>query len=535
MDNMINLPKTASNIPINSPAAAKLSSILTTSNLDISLKKALRQKITILLITTSVLPLILVTAFNLIYQAQVVAFTAFILIVAAIISGCGVYLVRKYLKPLDDILYGTSMLVKGEFDHKIKVRTGDELEFVADEINILAANLYSLLQRVKMDKDVLNIEKSKLEIIFTSLHDGLIAVDMNRRVIYANKSAEKVTGWSFSEMQNMALEQLIHISDTIGQEIPPIDYCPTTPAQLTGSKNFNEQPLTVLGKAGQRSFVTLTSYPIDASLNTDLGAILVLRNVSKQKELESMQLDFVSMASHELRTPITSIKGYLSVFINENKPKLTAENLEFLERIMVSANQLANLVDNLLNVSKVERGAFSVNIQPLDWARVLTQAVADNMMHAQQKNISLALQLPATPLPSVFADMVRINEVLSNLIGNAISYTPEGGKIIIATIAQGPEVITAISDTGKGLPREALPHLFTKFFRIQGALDKSSNSKGTGLGLYLSKSIIDLHKGRIWADSQGFNMGSTFYFSLPMNNKSSIKSELAPLNLSSTI
>lgn len=232
----------------------------------------------------------------------------------------------------------------------------------------------------------------------------------------------------------------------------------------------------------------------------------------KEKRLESMQVDFVSMASHELRTPITSLIGYLQTLNDEARSKLTEEEKSFLDRSLVSAQEILALVNNILNVSKVERGAFSVTLKPLDWSQVLEQVVSENKILASQKNISLELKLPDN-LPKVLADQLRITEVLNNLINNAIVYTKAGGSVEVSTQPQEDQIITSVKDNGQGIPKEVMSHLFTKFFRVQGALDKSSSSSGSGLGLYISKSIIDLHHGKIWASSEE-GKGSTFSFSL---------------------
>lgn len=232
----------------------------------------------------------------------------------------------------------------------------------------------------------------------------------------------------------------------------------------------------------------------------------------KERQLESMQVDFVSMTSHELRTPITSLIGYLQTLNEEARSKLTEEQKGFLDRSLISAQEILALVNNILNVSKVERGAFSVTLKPIDWSEALKQVVSENKILASQKNISLELKLPDN-LPKVVADQLRITEVLNNLINNAIVYTKAGGAVEVSVQHQEDQIITSVKDNGQGIPKEAMPHLFTKFFRVQRALDKSSTSSGSGLGLYISKSIIDLHHGKIWADSEE-GKGSTFSFSL---------------------
>lgn len=359
----------------------------------------------------------------------------------------------------------------------------------------------------------LSADTHRLEIIVSSLLDGIIVLNKQKGVVLANKVAEKLTGYIASQMVGHSLDTLIILQDKEGNRITSEQLCPATSiptSQLYSSKD----PLTLIGNNRSTTHVRLNCSAIN-SPEEDLGYIISLEDASSEKQLEAIQLDFVSMASHELRTPLTSIRGYMSVFINENKDKLTKEQTEQLQRIQVSSDQLAAIIDNLLSVSKVERGAFALTAQKTDWNQLLTKVVEDNKLQASSKNISLNLE-SAEELPQISIDPVRITEVLNNLIGNAINYTKEGGRIDVSSKVDSGELITSVKDTGAGIPSEAIPHLFTKFFRVQGALDSSSNSKGTGLGLYISKSIIDLHKGRIWVESE-VGKGSTFSFALPLS------------------
>lgn len=235
----------------------------------------------------------------------------------------------------------------------------------------------------------------------------------------------------------------------------------------------------------------------------------------QQQQLESMQIDFVSMASHELRTPITSLMGYLNTLNQEARDKLSIEQKEFLDRSIVSAQQILAIVNNILNVSKVERGAFTVNLRPLDLIELINTAVSESKILASQKNILLEFKKPEGTIAKVSADNLRISEVLNNLINNAVTYSKSGDKVEVTVQSDGKQVVTSVVDNGPGIPQEAQPKIFTKFFRVQGALDKSSSSQGSGLGLFISKSIIDLHKGQIWFDSEP-GKGTTFHFSLPV-------------------
>ncbi|MBI4040073.1 PAS domain-containing sensor histidine kinase [Candidatus Daviesbacteria bacterium] len=252
---------------------------------------------------------------------------------------------------------------------------------------------------------------------------------------------------------------------------------------------------------------------IKEGAKSNLGSIITIHDVSEEHELETMKMDFVSMAAHELRTPLTSIKGYLSVFINENKDKFDNDQMMFLNRINISAEQLTGLIENLLNVSRIERGVVTLNPEQVNWAENLQAVVNEFKNRAEEKRIDLSFTPATVPLPTIKVDKIRINEVLGNLLSNAIAYTQPGGKVIVWAESDGKNIATHIKDTGEGIPKEAIPHLFTKFFRVSGVLEQGS--KGTGLGLYISKSIIEMHHGKIWVESE-LGKGSTFSFSLPI-------------------
>lgn len=384
------------------------------------------------------------------------------------------------------------------------------------ELNQMMTTQHSIQQAASHSTTNAVSEKNKLQSIMSSIQDGIIVTNLAKEVVLINKKAEELTGYTNADVVGKPIDQIIIFRDKGGRSIPSQEYCPpmttSTPAEYHTEK---QQYLVMTGKNNLRSYVGIDSSSATPNHAVDLGWIVVLTDMKEQRDLEAIQLDFVSMASHELRTPLTSIRGYLSVFMEENKDKLNPDQRQFLDRISISANQLGELVENLLAVSKVERGAFVVNASALDWQKILETAVEQGKMFAAQKNISVELELPPQPLPQVMADSIRINEVINNLISNAVNYTKQGGWVKVTAAVQGNQVITSVSDNGVGIPPEAQAHLFTKFFRVSGALDKSSNSKGTGLGLFLSKSIIDMHHGRIWVESQ-VGKGSTFHFSLPI-------------------
>lgn len=236
---------------------------------------------------------------------------------------------------------------------------------------------------------------------------------------------------------------------------------------------------------------------------------------ASEKSLEEMKMGFVSIAAHELRTPLTSIKGYLSVFIKDYKDQLNPDQKDLLAHISSNTERVLALVENLLSVSRIERGAMNFNPESINWSSFVAELVGDFNERAVEKNIQLKFIPPTQDLPIIRADKIRMSEVLSNLISNAINYTNPGGRIEVSTLQLQSNVITYVADNGKGIPKEAAEKLFTKFYRVTDGLKQ--DSQGNGLGLYISKAIMDMHHGKIWVDSEE-GKGTRFSFSLPLTN-----------------
>lgn len=413
------------------------------------------------------------------------------------------------LKPLTDLIQAAKELASGHLNQRANIRTGDEFEDLGKSFNTLAEKLSEHYQQLESEKDLAVNQNHKLAEILSSLIDGIIAVDFNKNIILANKAAQEMTGYNQIELQNQSIDKFIHLFAD-NQEILPGSYC-----QINFSKSAK-----MVGKMGKQTKINLTTARVGEDMQTNVSCILILHDLSKEDELERMKLDFVSMASHELRTPLTSIVGYLSVFMDENKGKIAKEELDLIDKALISSRQLLILVQNLLSVNKIERVQMSVSPIPTDYLSILSKAV-DNLRNlSAQKNIVLSLHAPEQPLPRVLTDPLKTEEVITNLVANAINYTSPGGKVDIMVSPSPNEVTTAVIDTGVGIPKEAIPHLFGKFYRVSNASYSSAHiSKGTGLGLYISKSIVEKLNGRIWVESE-VGKGSKFSFTLPLANSS---------------
>ncbi len=238
---------------------------------------------------------------------------------------------------------------------------------------------------------------------------------------------------------------------------------------------------------------------------------------SKLQEIDKLKDEFVSLASHELRTPMTVIKSYLWLMLDKNNaPSLSEKQRMYIDRAYSSTQRLINLVNDMLNVSRIESGRFTLAVKPIDLAELIGTIYTEILPKAQEQKINLQFARPLKALPKVQADPERVEQVLINLIGNSLKFTSENGNIRI-TIEYDPKTqieTVSVTDDGKGISQEDLPKLFQKFAMVGTNYLVKQNTQGTGLGLYLSKSIVELMNGRIWAESEGLGKGSKFSFTL---------------------
>lgn len=235
----------------------------------------------------------------------------------------------------------------------------------------------------------------------------------------------------------------------------------------------------------------------------------------KLQEIDKLKDDFVSIASHELRTPMTAIRSYVWMALHRSDIPLSEKLKRYLYRTLISTERLINLVNDLLNVSRIEGGKIEVSPVALDVVALVKDVVEDIKAKADEKQIKLFV-LDHPNMPKVFADPDKIREVLLNLLGNSLKFTYPDGTITVDFFTDGNVLDISVKDSGAGISREDLSRLFQKFGRLENSYVSMSTSGGTGLGLYISRSLIELMHGKMWASSGGCDKGSTFSFSLPI-------------------
>lgn len=235
----------------------------------------------------------------------------------------------------------------------------------------------------------------------------------------------------------------------------------------------------------------------------------------KLKDLDKLKDDFVSITSHELRTPMTAIRSYAWMALHKSEQPLSEKLKKYLVRTLMSAERLINLVNDMLNISRIESGRIEINPERVDVIK-LVRDVVDEAYFSKGLEKKVQISVLEQKLPPVMADPEKLRQVMLNILGNAVKLVPEDGRITISFFTDGKVVETLIKDTGPGISKEDLGKLFKKFSRLDNSYTALSTSGGTGLGLYISKNIIELMHGKIWANSEGVGKGATFTFSLPI-------------------
>jgi PAS domain S-box-containing protein len=340
-------------------------------------------------------------------------------------------------------------------------------------------------------------EKSWLEAILHSTADGLIVFDQENHVTHINPAAEKLLGIE----KNQALQNHPSIGQLLAQD---------------REKSRDEMPWVdeAYMESSSKTLKILTDPVLDDE-GKPLGYMKTLQDVTLEKEVDKMKTEFISTVSHELRTPLTSIKGYVDLILDGEAGEINEIQSEFLEIVKQNNDRLVELINDLLDVSRMESGRVKMEKEPLWLPEVIREAVVSIENLAKNKDMSITLDIPEG-LPLVLADRQRLLRILVNLLSNAIKYTQPKGKLFVSVKPQDGFLATSVRDTGIGIPSEHLDRLFVKFYRVDSSL--TSEIGGTGLGLAIVKSIVDLHGGQVWAESE-VGKGSTFTFTLPLDKR----------------
>ncbi len=334
-------------------------------------------------------------------------------------------------------------------------------------------------------------EASKVRAILQSVADGVIVVDRASRILLCNPAAAQILSMERVELEGHST-----------LELPGLF-----------------QPGGVLAQGSRRvelpdRFISSHVAPVVTDAGEELGSVYVIRDITREVEADRAKSEFISTVSHELRTPLTSIKGYVDLILLGSVGDVSPMQRSFLDVVRANSNRLVELINDLLDLSRLDTGRIVLNREPIVLSDLLEEVVESARAEIERKQLSLEMAV-SPELPTVYVDRKRIVQVLTNMVSNAYKYTPEGGRVEISAHSTDGYVQISVSDTGVGIAKEDMKKLFTRFFRADNPMRDEVG--GTGLGLAISKSFVELHGGEMWVESQ-VGQGSTFTFTLPLGN-----------------
>lgn len=359
--------------------------------------------------------------------------------------------------------------------------------------------------------------------ILDTIEDGVVMVGSDGLVRLLNPAGARISGWTPEEAMGLNYKDVIKLVDSKGQPLPDSEH-PFAQTMSTGQSSRDNRA-SLSGKTNTTVPISLIVSPVMDNQGRPNGSVVgVFRDIAKEKEEENRRSDFISTASHEMRTPLAAIEGYLSLALNPKTAHIDDNARNLLEKAASSTKHLGELFRDLLTSSKAEDGRLISYPAVIEVGELLEQVAEAAKFPAQNKGLELKYSVSADasnnggktvrPLYYAYADPNRIREVFQNIVDNAMKYTMEGSINVRLTGDTGVIQIQ-VQDTGAGIPAEDIGHLFQKFYRVDNSSTRTVG--GTGLGLFICKKIVELYNGRIWVESE-FGKGSTFFINLPRLN-----------------
>ena len=348
-------------------------------------------------------------------------------------------------------------------------------------------------------------EKRRLDAIIQNSADGVMILDASGHVQIINRALAEITGWSLQSARGRSCQEVIHLQSPQGADICG-GACPLKPGWSSDNRSVEGD---IIRADGRRTAVSITYSPLRDREGDLVNIIASVHDVTRYREAQELKAMFISVISHELKTPVALIKGYASTLRREDArwdQETVRESLTIIEE---ESDRLDRLINNLLEASRIQAGSLKLELGDVAVPKLAERVVS--RFRSQAPHHKLEVELPAD-FPPVVADEERLAQVFYNLISNAIKYSPDGGTIRVGGRVRRDEVELWVSDPGIGIPVPKQAGLFEPFHRVDGGLGR--RTQGVGLGLFLCKAIIEGHGGRIWVESAP-NKGSTFHFTLP--------------------
>lgn len=465
-----------------------------------------------------------------------VLFFAVTVLILIVFMAVMYFFLNILVRPIKKIVTGIGNFSK-DLSFRMKIDSGDEFELIGNSFNMMAKQMQDLYigleEKVKEKTEkleeslrVIGQDKARDEAILAGIGEGMITVDENRKVIMINSQGEEILGVKREEVIGKNCEEIIEIIDEKEEKVTgesrPVALSLRRGERLVVS-NFS-----FVRKDGFKVPVVISSSPVIFDKKI-IAAVVLFRDISEEKRIDRTKSEFVSLASHQLLTPLSNIGWFSEMLLDKEEKKTKKKQDEYLAMIKESTGRMVVLVQTLLNVSRIELGTFIIDPKPTDICKVLDEVIEEHKLDLDGKLIKIKKQY-GKGIPSTKADNLLLRIVFQNLISNAIKYSNDRSEIEVSAGVENDKgkegglengkILIKISDKGLGIPKDQQDKIFSKLFRADNVVE--ADTQGTGLGLYITKSIIDASGGSIWFQSEQ-NKETSFYVSFPLSGMKSKK------------
>ena len=433
---------------------------------------------------------------------QILPFAVLLLFV---IWAVGLFYIRRITDPIAALTEKANEITQGKFSSKeihIPANIDNEVTKLTAAFNKMTKELSSAYANLEHKVNEVGDAHAKDEAILNSIGDGMVVTDHNSQLLYVNAAAQHMLDLPTDKFTGAFV-----MPELFTEKEEPVDRDSHPATKALESHQKITSVVVVTDSKGNKTTLTITATPV-IQQDKIIGVVQLIRDITKERQIDRMKTEFISVASHQLRTPLSAIKWFGEMLSEEENP---AKAHEFVTTIRTSTDRMIELVNSLLNISRIESGRIVVNPEPTNVKELLSGIVNDLKPQIERREHTLTVKVDEK-IDNINLDPRLISQVYLSLIGNAIKYTPAQGKISIIVEHKDKELISKISDSGYGIPKAEQTKMFNKFFR--GSNIQKVETDGSGLGLYLVKSIVESSGGKVWFESEE-NKGTTFWFTLP--------------------
>ncbi len=432
--------------------------------------------------------------------------------------------------PIKKLTRVVGTIARGNLLARARINSGDEIEELAHSFNSMTDSLLETqskleekteelavnLERIERqnkelgkEKNRVSQEKDKVDAILHSIGEGVFVIDTDLKITMFNQAAEDLSDFTAKEAIGKKYDRILkfvsekdgRINDKFIQE-----------AMATGEIKETWGDTLLVRKDGRKASVANSAAPLKDNQEKVIGCVIAFRDITREREIDRAKSEFVSLASHQLRTPLSTVSWYAEMLLDEDVGKINKDQEKYLQSLYEANLRMVELVNALLNVSRIELGTFAIEPEPTNFIKIADSVLKELAPQIKEKKLKIKKNY-ALDLPIINADPKLLRIILQNLFSNSVKYTPEKGQVTIEITRQESDALIKVSDTGYGIPKAQQSKIFTKLFRADNVVVKDTD--GTGLGLYIVKAVAEQSGGKIWFESKE-NKGTTFYVTIPL-------------------